>query len=182
MNSYLLKKPMCLCVGVGNSYPATALFLTELNMPEPSAAAGQTVTLQDLERVHFERSTQLKAASEAQFKLACQAAVNAATTVTHATNWRAHQLYQQSRQIENETKELTARTETMQKRVQDWASMLSKFNLALKEMGDIGNWAAMIDRDIQDTAVVLHAVVNAKRQDAGLRPVTADDVAPKAER
>jgi predicted nucleic acid-binding Zn-ribbon protein len=144
--------------------------------PAPTAVP----TLNELEKRHLERSARLKSESEAQFKKACQSGVAAATSLAVDTNAKVHDLHQNSKRVEHELKELNQQTETMQRRVQDWASLLVKFNAALKELGDVNNWATMIDRDIDDTVKVLDAVALAKRRAAGLAPAPVDTDAKAA--
>jgi hypothetical protein len=143
----------------------------------PSSTAGGSASPQqqaplpsfaDLEKAHHERNVRLKSASEAQFKATCHAATSAATAVARDTNQRAHELHQGSKRVEGELKELNHQTEQMHKRLQEWAGMLGKFNGALKELGDVSNWATMIDRDVEDTVRILDAVAVSKRRAAGL--------------
>lgn len=133
-----------------------------------TAPASAVPSFQELEKQHHERSVRLKNASEAQFKSACASANAAAAAVVAETSMRTAELHHGSRRIEQDLRELNSHTETMHKRVQEWASMLVKFNAALKEMGDVSNWATVIDRDVQDTVRVLEAVTVAKRRSAGL--------------
>uniref|UniRef100_A0A7S1M3L5 Biogenesis of lysosome-related organelles complex 1 subunit 1 n=1 Tax=Neobodo designis TaxID=312471 RepID=A0A7S1M3L5_NEODS len=137
-------------------------------MASSSAPPSTPPTYAELEKAHHERNVRLKAASEAQFKATCQAATSAASAVAGETNRRSHELHQGAKRVEGELKELNHQTEQMHKRVQEWAAMLGKFNGALKELGDVANWATMIDRDVEDTVRVLDAVAVAKRRAAGL--------------
>jgi hypothetical protein len=136
---------------------------------QPSTA----VTYTELERRHHERNVRLRAASDAQFKAACQSGAAAAVAVAAETNAKANELHHGARRLESDLRELSTQTETMHKRVQEWAAMLVKFNAALKELGDVNNWATMIDRDVEDTVKVLDAVAMAKRRAAGLSPSVA---------
>jgi len=63
--------------------------------------------------------------------------------------------YNNQRALENEAKLLQQHVNQMSKQTQQWTAMLDNFNQALKELGDVENWARTIETDITTIASAL---------------------------
>ena len=63
--------------------------------------------------------------------------------------------YNNQRKLENEAKKLQNHVDLFSKQTQLWINMLENFNQALKELGDVDNWARTIETDITTIASAL---------------------------
>ena len=63
--------------------------------------------------------------------------------------------YNNQRQLETEAKQLQNNISRLTKQTQQWISMIDSFNHALKELGDVENWARAIETDMVAIASAL---------------------------
>lgn len=63
--------------------------------------------------------------------------------------------YNNQRALESEAKQLQQQVNQLSKQTQQWTQMLDQFNTALKELGDVENWARIIETDITTVACAL---------------------------
>ena len=63
--------------------------------------------------------------------------------------------YSNQRALENEAKLLQQHVNQFSKQTTQWMTMLENFNTALKELGDVENWARTIEADITTVASAL---------------------------
>ncbi|XP_055520606.1 biogenesis of lysosome-related organelles complex 1 subunit 1 isoform X1 [Leucoraja erinacea] len=107
-------------------------------------------------------------------------AVVAATRLTEALvdhlNVGVAQAYVNQRKLDNEVKTLhflgkslkTLQIQAAQfaKQTQQWLGMVDNFNQALKEIGDVENWARSIEMDMRTIATALEYVYKGQLQPA----------------
>lgn len=129
-----------------------------------------TTTLADLTRHHRMRAAALKERNEAAYKSMCSSATAASAALVEQTNRDAFAIFNAEQHIESQIKQLTVQTEQFQRKLHQWGLLFSRFDVALKEMGDLNNWSAMIEQDVQDTVTILDEVSKKKRQAMGLEP------------
>ncbi|GAB5366139.1 hypothetical protein AAMO2058_001119000 [Amorphochlora amoebiformis] len=67
--------------------------------------------------------------------------------------------YENQRRLESEAKALEAKALTFANEVGQWAGLYSSFNDALKELGDVKNWAQGIEADLNSINTSLIQVV-----------------------
>eukprot|EP00123_Amoebidium_parasiticum_P009081 comp19221_c0_seq1/m.21982 comp19221_c0_seq1/g.21982 ORF comp19221_c0_seq1/g.21982 comp19221_c0_seq1/m.21982 type:complete len:128 (-) comp19221_c0_seq1:367-750(-) len=78
-------------------------------------------------------------------------------------NGTVAEIFQNQRQLELETKNVTALTAKFSKQASQWITMMESFNQALKEIGDVENWSRVIETDMRVVAGVLeHTQKNEK--------------------
>ena len=63
--------------------------------------------------------------------------------------------YNNQRALESEAKLLQQHVNQLSKQTTQWSNMLENFNQALKELGDVENWARTIETDITTIASAL---------------------------
>lgn len=73
-------------------------------------------------------------------------------------NFGVARVFTNQRKIEQETKVLEAQTSRFLQMSAKWGQMIVDFNEALKETGDIQNWAEAIERDMKEIAAALDYV------------------------
>ncbi|GCC21649.1 biogenesis of lysosome-related organelles complex 1 subunit 1 [Chiloscyllium punctatum] len=97
-------------------------------------------------------------------------AVAAATRLTEALvdhlNVGVAQAYVNQRKLDNEVKTLQIQAAQFAKQTQQWLGMVDNFNQALKEIGDVENWARSIEMDMRTIATALEYVYKGQLQPA----------------
>lgn len=90
------------------------------------------------------------------------AAVNAAQVVTKtlvgSMNEGVAQIFQTQKQLEGEVRHLQTSLVKYTKLSNQWVTMIDGFNQALKEIGDVENWAQRIEADMRTIAEGLEHV------------------------
>ncbi|KAK7916175.1 hypothetical protein WMY93_011936 [Mugilogobius chulae] len=89
-------------------------------------------------------------------------AIAAATCLTEALvdhlNVGVAQAYVNQRKLDHEVKTLQVQAGQFSKQTAQWISMVEGFNQALKEIGDVENWARSIEMDMRTIATALEYV------------------------
>ncbi|KAK3536507.1 hypothetical protein QTP86_013827 [Hemibagrus guttatus] len=99
-------------------------------------------------------------------------AIAAATCLTEALvdhlNVGVAQAYVNQRKLDHEVKTLQVQAAQFAKQTSQWISMVENFNQALKEIGDVENWARSIEMDMRTIATALEYVHKGQIQTATL--------------
>ena len=127
------------------------------------------VSLLELQKQHKLRMNQLKEESEKRYRTVCASAQVACGDLCETTNAEMLDVFAVEQQIENQFRELTQRTEQYQKQMQQWGVLFTKFNGALKELGDVANWSSHVERDLTETVKILEDLSAKKRIELGLK-------------
>ncbi|XP_076864931.1 biogenesis of lysosome-related organelles complex 1 subunit 1 isoform X1 [Brachyhypopomus gauderio] len=89
-------------------------------------------------------------------------AIVAATCLTEALvdhlNVGVAQAYVNQRKLDHEVKTLQVQASQFAKQTAQWINMVEGFNQALKEIGDVENWARSIEMDMRTIATALEYV------------------------
>ncbi|XP_032060727.1 biogenesis of lysosome-related organelles complex 1 subunit 1 [Anas acuta] len=97
-------------------------------------------------------------------------AIAAATRLTEALvdhlNVGVAQAYVNQRKLDQEVKTLQAQAAQFAKQTGQWITMVENFNQALKEIGDVENWARSIELDMRTIATALEYVYKGQLQPA----------------
>ncbi|XP_061745642.1 biogenesis of lysosome-related organelles complex 1 subunit 1 [Nerophis ophidion] len=97
-------------------------------------------------------------------------AISAATCLTEALvdhlNVGVAQAYVNQRKLDHEVKTLQVQAGQFSKQTAQWISMVEGFNQALKEIGDVENWARSIEMDMRTIATALEYVHKGQLQPA----------------
>lgn len=133
----------------------------QVNVPVSSLIA-------DMARAHKHRISQLKDAAEVNYKQASSSAAVACQSLVDLSNAEVIDVFNAETKIEAQIKEVTSQAEQMHKRMAQWAQLFVKFNHALKEIGDVQHWSAMVETDMQETVKILDAVSAKKRKLIGI--------------
>ena len=80
--------------------------------------------------------------------------------------------YNSQRQLEYEAKQLQAHVTKLTKQTTQWVALVENFNQALKELGDVENWARTIETDMTTIASALEYAYKGKSEQLASRPFT----------
>lgn len=80
--------------------------------------------------------------------------------------FRVAQAYVNQRKLDHEVKTLQVQASQFSKQTAQWISMVEGFNQALKEIGDVENWARSIEMDMRTIATALEYVQKGQLQSA----------------
>uniref|UniRef100_A0A8C3I7Y7 Biogenesis of lysosome-related organelles complex 1 subunit 1 n=1 Tax=Chrysemys picta bellii TaxID=8478 RepID=A0A8C3I7Y7_CHRPI len=98
-------------------------------------------------------------------------AIAAATCLTEALtdhlNVGVAQAYVNQRKLDHEVKTLQIQAAQFAKQTGQWINMVENFNQALKEIGDVENWARSIELDMRTIATALEYVYKGQLQPSG---------------
>lgn len=68
--------------------------------------------------------------------------------------------YVNQRKLDAESKQLVANIDHFSRSMNQWTNLMNNFNDSLKQLGDVENWAKVIEKDMNDVATVLESVYN----------------------
>ncbi|XP_069761941.1 biogenesis of lysosome-related organelles complex 1 subunit 1 [Narcine bancroftii] len=139
----------------GRTWSGAALVPTELS-----------VMLSRLLKDHQAKQNERKELQEKRRKEAVAAATCLTEALVDHLNVGVAQAYMNQRKLDNEVKTLQIQAAQFAKQTQQWLGMVDNFNQALKEIGDVENWARSIEMDMRTIATALEYVYKGQLQPA----------------
>ncbi|OZJ05491.1 hypothetical protein BZG36_01886 [Bifiguratus adelaidae] len=85
-------------------------------------------------------------------------AVNATKEAGQALTAKLEGEQTRQRDIEQQAKQLKAQTTRYSKQTKQWLTLVDNFNVALKELGDVQQWASVMERDLTQVMGTLEEV------------------------
>ncbi|KAJ1723650.1 hypothetical protein LPJ53_002033 [Coemansia erecta] len=128
-----------------------------------SSAASLADILRDHQAAHLEH----KRASEHLRRDAIRDIGQLCDTATTSLSAQLARVHANQRDIEALARDCAHRVQQHVRSTAKWAKMVDQFNASLKELGDVRNWAQVIERDMLDVAATLEIV------HASLNPTSA---------
>lgn len=104
---------------------------------------------------HTSSQASIKEKQEERKREALNAIKDFSGKVVDSLNADVEKAYNNQRSLESEAKVLQQHVSQLAKQTTQWSSMLENFNQALKELGDVENWARTIETDITTIASAL---------------------------
>jgi len=78
------------------------------------------------------------------------------------------QTYLNQRKLDSEAKQLVTNIEQFSRSINQWVGLMNGFNDALKQLGDVENWARVIETDMREISSILEYVHKQNSQEAPL--------------
>ncbi|XP_030410700.1 biogenesis of lysosome-related organelles complex 1 subunit 1 [Gopherus evgoodei] len=120
--------------------------------------------LSRLLREHQARQSERREQQERRRREAIAAATCLTEALTDHLNVGVAQAYVNQRKLDHEVKMLQIQAAQFAKQTGQWISMVENFNQALKEIGDVENWARSIELDMRTIATALEYVYKGQLQ------------------
>lgn len=93
------------------------------------------------------------------------ASIEAVTSaLLDSVNAGVAQVYINQQRLEQEAKALQAQTARFAKQTSKWLAMYKGLNEALKELGDVKNWAKTIEADMNSIAELLDSITHPQQK------------------
>lgn len=73
---------------------------------------------------------------------------------------RVAQAYLNQKKLDTEAKQLHAHSQQLLRQTEQWTSLLDNFHRTLKEIGDVENWAKIIETDMNTISSALEYAYN----------------------
>ncbi|KAL1491539.1 hypothetical protein ABEB36_012121 [Hypothenemus hampei] len=114
--------------------------------------------LSSMVKEHHAKQNVRKEIQESKRKEACAAAGELTQALVDHLNVGVAQAYLNQKKLDAEAKQLHTSAVTFSKQTQQWLSLVESFSGALKELGDVENWAKTIEGDIRTITTALEIV------------------------
>ncbi|KAJ1160587.1 hypothetical protein NDU88_001083 [Pleurodeles waltl] len=149
--------PVLLCVSVADNG------LQKSRTPQGPLPA-PTVMLSRLLKEHQAKQSERRDLQEKRRKEAITAATCLTEALVDHLNVGVAQAYVNQRKLDHEVKTLQIQAAQFAKQTGQWIGMVENFNQALKEIGDVENWARSIEMDMRTIATALEYVYKGQLQ------------------
>ncbi|GJQ87365.1 hypothetical protein Trydic_g17409 [Trypoxylus dichotomus] len=105
--------------------------------------------LSSMVKDHMAKQVAAKESQENKRKEACAAASQLTQALVDHLNVGVAQAYLNQKRLDAEAKQLHASSASFAKQTQQWLNIVELFSSALKELGDVENWAKTIEGDVR---------------------------------
>ncbi|XP_018574569.1 biogenesis of lysosome-related organelles complex 1 subunit 1-like [Anoplophora glabripennis] len=122
--------------------------------------------LSSMVKEHQAKQAIKKEVQETKRKEACAAANELTQALVNHLNVGVAQAYLNQKKLDAEAKQLHTSATNFSKQTQQWVNLVDSFSSALKELGDVENWAKTIDADIRTITAALETVYKGSQEAA----------------
>ncbi|XP_023018631.2 biogenesis of lysosome-related organelles complex 1 subunit 1 [Leptinotarsa decemlineata] len=120
--------------------------------------------LSSMVKEHQTKQSMKKEMQEVKRKEACSAANDLTQALVDHLNVGVAQAYLNQKKLDAEAKQLHASATNFSKQTQQWLSLVESFSGALKELGDVENWAKTIEGDVRTITNALEIVYKTSQE------------------
>ncbi|CAG8604051.1 4705_t:CDS:2 [Ambispora leptoticha] len=111
-----------------------------------------------LVRDHNQKQQNIRRNNEQLRKEVIQSVSEVSDALSESLNERVASVFKTQREIESEIRKLSVQTSKHTKQAKQWITLMDGLSAALKEIGDVQNWAEVIEQDMRDIAMTLEYV------------------------
>eukprot|EP01059_Diplonema_ambulator_P023266 TRINITY_DN38695_c0_g1_i1.p1 TRINITY_DN38695_c0_g1~~TRINITY_DN38695_c0_g1_i1.p1 ORF type:complete len:151 (+),score=50.29 TRINITY_DN38695_c0_g1_i1:53-454(+) len=112
---------------------------------------------------HKERRDAKRLANDRKLREVLSVVPQVSTTLVENVNKDVLDIFTNQHVLESETKELQAQADRFYKQSQGWLALFESFNNSLKELGDMANWATVIESDARETVRALDEMTRTQK-------------------
>ncbi|KAJ2843871.1 hypothetical protein IWW36_005393 [Coemansia brasiliensis] len=121
-------------------------------------ASSSSSALADILREHQSAQLETKRQTEQLRKAAVRDIGDLCDTATTSLSTQLTQIMENQREIESLSRDCVQLVQQHVRSTTKWTKLVDQFNGSLKELGDVQNWAEVIERDMLDVAATLEVV------------------------
>eukprot|EP00466_Bigelowiella_natans_P005222 jgi/Bigna1/132158/aug1.16_g6866 len=125
-----------------------------------SQGRSQGPSLSEIVTQHRKTSQQLRSDLDKERQDLVKTAEELGQSIIDKLDKGVGKTYENQRRLEVEAKTLERKVVDFAKEINQWTTLYSQFNDALKELGDVKNWAQGIEADLNDINLSLTKVVS----------------------
>eukprot|EP00026_Physarum_polycephalum_P019749 Phypoly_transcript_21910.p1 GENE.Phypoly_transcript_21910~~Phypoly_transcript_21910.p1 ORF type:complete len:147 (+),score=32.71 Phypoly_transcript_21910:133-573(+) len=107
---------------------------------------------------HQTRQAVIKDENDRMRRVAVASVTKVTDGLMDAVNGGVVEVFTNQRKLEQEAKTLQSQSTRFTKQTTQWVTLIDNFNQALKELGDLENWAKTIEADMNGIAAALEYV------------------------
>ncbi|KAI7904779.1 general control of amino acid synthesis-like protein [Cokeromyces recurvatus] len=115
-------------------------------------------SLSHLLKEHNQKRAQKKKQNEQIKKNAIQTTHELTDMLTEYVNEGVSEIFSKQKQLEQHSKKLANQTTRYMNQTQQWLKLVDDFNMSLKELGDVRNWAEIMEHDMKTIMTTLEFV------------------------
>ncbi|XP_003743308.1 biogenesis of lysosome-related organelles complex 1 subunit 1 [Galendromus occidentalis] len=119
--------------------------------------------LANILKEHNQRAAQRRDELEHKRKVAINATNQFTSLMMDHLNVGVAQAYLNQKKLDAEAKQLHAHSQQLLRQTEQWTSLLDNFHKTLKEIGDVENWAKIIETDMKSISSALEYAYNADK-------------------
>ncbi|XP_037944838.1 biogenesis of lysosome-related organelles complex 1 subunit 1-like [Teleopsis dalmanni] len=120
--------------------------------------------LSSMVKEHHARQAKRKQEQEVRRKEAIEASNEVTQALVDHLNVGVAQAYLNQKRLDAEAKQLHVGATNFAKQTQQWLNLIDNFSSALKELGDVENWARSIEDDMKIVQGTLEIAYKTSRQ------------------
>ncbi|CAH1111823.1 unnamed protein product [Psylliodes chrysocephalus] len=122
--------------------------------------------LASMVKEHQTKQILKKELQEVKRKEACTAANDLTQALVDHLNVGVAQAYLNQKKLDAEAKQLHISATNFSKQTQQWLNLVEQFSSALKELGDVENWAKAIEGDVRTITTALEIVYQGSQENS----------------
>jgi predicted ribonuclease toxin of YeeF-YezG toxin-antitoxin module len=128
------------------------------SVPPSTISPPLRVSLSALFKEHRERQKQLREDNEQKRKAVVASVEKVTQLMVDNLNSGVAHVFANQKKIEQEVQKLDHQATKLNKQTANWIKLIEDFNNALKEVGDLENWAQTIESDMRKIAKTIELV------------------------
>ena len=106
-----------------------------------------------------DRRTELKLRIAESRKKLGESSTSLNSNITKSLNSQVEILHENQRKLENQCKVLRQESEKIMSQSQNWMKMYSSLNSSFKQLGDINNWASVLEAEMAEVSAAITKLV-----------------------
>lgn len=115
-------------------------------------------SLAQLLKTHTQQQAETKKHNEQLKKNAVHATNELTDSLTEYVNDGVTEIFSRQKELEQLSRKLANQTTRYANQTQQWLTLVDNFNLSLKELGDVKNWAEIMEHDMKTVMSTLEFV------------------------
>ncbi|GAA5814821.1 hypothetical protein MFLAVUS_008324 [Mucor flavus] len=119
-------------------------------------------SLSQLLKNHNQQQAEVKRQNEQLKKNAVQSTNELTDSLTEYVNEGVTEIFSKQKELEQLSRKLANQTTRYANQTQQWLTLVDSFNMSLKELGDIRNWAEVMEHDMKTVMTTLEFVHQGK--------------------